>query len=93
MIGSDAGLISVGSNKDGRLQVVTIDRDTYVMKTTWQTNPNGSWSPWQNLGGTRSTSFHSFPHSVLRTSVGNLEFYGERNDARGIVRIVPDIAW
>ncbi len=60
----------VGANPDGRLEVFAIGRDGTVWHS-WQTSPNGGWSPFYSLGGSLSGQL-----SVANNSDGRLEVVG-----------------
>lgn len=60
---------------DGRLEVFTVGTDS-VLWYAWQTTPTGTWTNWQNLGG----SITSNPAAALSAD-GHIEVFAIGTDS------------
>jgi hypothetical protein len=72
----EPGLITVGTNADGRLELF-LRRPDNTMWHKWQGSPGGGWSGWHSLG----VGFISQP-SVSINADGRLELFAVYNDGR-----------
>lgn len=69
-----AGVATVASNADGRLEVFGNGTD-HALWHNWQTAPNGGWSGWASLGGLLTTDA-----ALCRHSDGRLEAFARGAD-------------
>ncbi len=72
------GIVSVGNNHDGRLEVFGIGGDRQLHHI-WQTSPNNGWSGWQTLGGLPPGALAGDPR-VVNNADGRLEVFLLGND-------------